>query len=84
MGARFTLAQALIILLALLWDLATSGESVTNGHGRTFPRSARVLMYCGYVVLIATVVLFLASDRSAKTTGCSVTVDGGVRDAFPR
>jgi len=29
-------------------------------------------------------VLFLASDRSAKTTGCSVTVDGGVRDAFPR
>src|SRR2546427_7097863 len=28
--------------------------------------------------------LLLASDRSAKTTGCTVTVDGGVRDAFPR
>ncbi len=27
--------------------------------------------------------LFLASDRSAKTTGCTLTVDGGVKDAFP-
>ena len=33
---------------------------------------------------VAESVLFLASDRSAKTTGCTLTVDGGVRDAFPR
>jgi NAD(P)-dependent dehydrogenase (short-subunit alcohol dehydrogenase family) len=33
---------------------------------------------------VAEAVLFLASDRSAKTTGCSLTVDGGLRDAFPR
>ena len=33
---------------------------------------------------VAEVVLFLASDRSAKTTGCTITVDGGVKDAFPR
>ncbi len=33
---------------------------------------------------VAEAVLFLASDRAAKTTGCTVTVDGGVRDAFPR
>jgi len=32
----------------------------------------------------AEAVLFLASDRSAKTTGCTITVDGGVKDAFPR
>ncbi len=25
-----------------------------------------------------------AVDRSAKTTGCTITVDGGVKDAFPR
>jgi rhamnulose-1-phosphate aldolase/alcohol dehydrogenase len=33
---------------------------------------------------VAEAVLFLASERSAKTTGCTLTVDGGVRDAFPR
>ena len=33
---------------------------------------------------VAEAVLFLASDRSAKTTGCTLTVDGGVKDAFPR
>ena len=33
---------------------------------------------------VAEAALFLASDRAAKTTGCTLTVDGGVRDAFPR
>ncbi|HEX3178157.1 MAG TPA: bifunctional rhamnulose-1-phosphate aldolase/short-chain dehydrogenase [Methylomirabilota bacterium] len=33
---------------------------------------------------VAEAVLFLGSDRSAKTTGCTLTVDGGVKDAFPR
>jgi rhamnulose-1-phosphate aldolase/alcohol dehydrogenase len=33
---------------------------------------------------VAEAVAFLASDRSAKTTGCTLTVDGGVKDAFPR
>lgn len=33
---------------------------------------------------VAESVLFLLSHRSAKTTGCMITVDGGVREAFPR
>jgi rhamnulose-1-phosphate aldolase/alcohol dehydrogenase len=33
---------------------------------------------------VAESVLFLASDRSAKTTGAMIPVDGGVREAFPR
>ena len=33
---------------------------------------------------VAEVVLFLATDRSAKTTGSMIPVDGGLRDAFPR
>jgi rhamnulose-1-phosphate aldolase/alcohol dehydrogenase len=33
---------------------------------------------------VAEAVLFLAADRSAKTTGCTLTVDGGLKDAFPR
>jgi len=33
---------------------------------------------------VAEAALWLASDRSAKTTGCIIPVDGGVREAFPR
>ena len=33
---------------------------------------------------VAETVLFLAGDRSAKTTGAMIPVDGGLRDAFPR
>ena len=33
---------------------------------------------------VAEAVLFLASKRSAKTTGAMVPVDGGVKEAFPR
>ncbi|MCH7706330.1 MAG: SDR family oxidoreductase, partial [Chloroflexi bacterium] len=33
---------------------------------------------------VAEAALYLASDRSAKTTGCIITVDGGVPEAFPR
>ena len=33
---------------------------------------------------VAESVAFLVSRRSAKTTGCILTVDGGVREAFPR
>jgi len=33
---------------------------------------------------VAEAAFWLASDRSAKTTGCILSVDGGVREAFPR
>ena len=33
---------------------------------------------------VAEAALFLVSDRSAKTTGCILTVDGGLSEAFPR
>ncbi len=33
---------------------------------------------------VAEAVLFLASERAAKTTGAILPVDGGLRDAFPR
>ncbi len=33
---------------------------------------------------VAEAALWLVSDRSAKTTGCILTTDGGVREAFPR
>ena len=33
---------------------------------------------------VADAALFYASDRSAKTTGSMLPVDGGLREAFPR
>jgi len=33
---------------------------------------------------VAEAAVWLACDRSAKTTGCIITTDGGVKDAFPR
>ncbi len=33
---------------------------------------------------VAQSVAFLLSERSSKTTGCILTVDGGVKEAFPR
>jgi NAD(P)-dependent dehydrogenase (short-subunit alcohol dehydrogenase family) len=33
---------------------------------------------------VAEAVLFLASDRSSRTTGSMLPVDAGVREAFPR
>ena len=33
---------------------------------------------------VAEAVVFFVSRRSAKTTGCILTVDGGLREAFPR
>lgn len=33
---------------------------------------------------VAKAALFLASSRSAKTTGAMIPVDGGVKEAFPR
>ena len=33
---------------------------------------------------VAEAALFFASQRSSKTTGAMLPVDGGVREAFPR
>jgi hypothetical protein len=70
-GGRFTLAQAVVILLALTWDIVMTGGAITTVGGRWFPRHSRVLIYFGYVMLVSAAVLYFSSFR-AQATGTSV------------
>ncbi|MBO0745978.1 MAG: hypothetical protein J2P43_13235, partial [Candidatus Dormibacteraeota bacterium] len=62
-GQRFTLAQGVVLVAAMLWDVLMSGESFTNTGGLAVPRHTRVLIYLGYTLLVVTTVLFLSSVR---------------------
>jgi hypothetical protein len=68
LGATGSLAigGAILVILALLWDLAVSGEAITNVPGRIFPRDMRVLAYLGYILLVAASVLMFASLHDEK------------------
>jgi hypothetical protein len=66
-GARLSIAQGIVILVALLWELIVSGEQLTNRHTRALPRATRVLVLCGYLMLVATAVLFFSSLREHGT-----------------
>jgi hypothetical protein len=63
---RFTVAQGVLLVLAFLWDLLTSGEQVTNAQGRLTPRFARVLIYVGYSMLSSSEVLFFTALRGSS------------------
>lgn len=63
---RFTAAQAVVLVLATLWDVAMSGENVTNVKGRHVPRHARVLIYFGYTTLVVATVLYFASRFTVR------------------
>ena len=57
----------------------------TVNAARVFPAfDDRGTLNVGAPADVAEAALYFASDRSAKTTGCILTVDGGVREAFPR
>jgi hypothetical protein len=60
-SGRFSIAQAVILVVALLWDIAMSGETLTNGGNRLVPRHARVALYFGYVLLTVVNILYFSS-----------------------
>ena len=66
-GARFSVAQAVVILLALIWDVTMSGESITNRGNRWLPRHSRVLLFLGYVGLVAVAILYFSSLQADGT-----------------
>ncbi|MCA1597447.1 MAG: hypothetical protein LC769_00225 [Chloroflexi bacterium] len=67
LSGRLSIAQGAIVLLALLWDVTMSGEEITNVEGRIFARHTRVLLFFGYVMLVATQVLYYSSLQVQAT-----------------
>ncbi|HXU12205.1 MAG TPA: SDR family oxidoreductase, partial [Candidatus Binatia bacterium] len=72
-----------------LWSEAVRQERA-KAHGvlpdqlEDFYRKRNLLKVRVLAEDVAQAALWLASDRSGKTTGCILPVDGGVREAFPR
>ena len=64
---RVALFAAVVLVVALLWELAASGEGVTNLHSKWFPRDARVMLFAGYILLVSSAVLFYSSLHDAKS-----------------
>lgn len=75
LGGRISLVQALFILAALAWDVALSGETITNADGRRLPRPGRLLMFFGYIVLVAAAVMYGSALSSDSGTALSPQLD---------
>ena len=71
-----------------LWE--TIGPSRARSYGiaseklSEYYRDRNLMKTPVYPSDVAESAAFLISSRSAKTTGCILTVDGGVKEAFPR
>ncbi len=55
-------SEVTIFLIALALDLVTSGREITSVDGPVFPRPARLLVYLGYMMIVSTVALFIATQ----------------------
>jgi rhamnulose-1-phosphate aldolase/alcohol dehydrogenase len=59
-------------------------QGIAPGEIEEFYRNRNILRAEVTAEDVAAAALFYASDRSAKTTGSMLPVDGGLREAFPR
>jgi len=58
---------AVVVLVAVAWDVTMSGDSMTNISSKFAPRSSRVFAYFGYVIVLSAAIVFYAGQRSAST-----------------
>jgi len=66
-ASRAAVAAAVILLVALTWEVATSGQSLLNRGSDAMPRASRVLLFSGYVVVVAGAILFFSGQRATST-----------------
>jgi hypothetical protein len=64
-ASRVAVWAAIIVLVAMAWDIAMSGESMTNEASRLVPRASRIFLFFGYVILLACAVVFFSGQRTA-------------------
>ncbi len=90
-ASRIAIWAAIIVLVAIAWDVVMSGESMTNEGTRRIPRATRVLAFLGYVILVAATVLFYSGQQVVGTGQAAeplfepeaITRNGLFRLAFP-
>ena len=67
--AQFSIAQAVVLLIAFALDVILSGEPITNAHSTALPRHARVMMFFGYILMGSALVLYFSSLHFQSTGG---------------
>jgi hypothetical protein len=80
-GSLSTVAFAGVFLVAVLWDVLTSGDEITNGQSLAFPRNGRVLLYLGYTLIAESVLLYAASIQVPVTGALSADIFSTDTDA---
>jgi hypothetical protein len=63
---QLNLLNVAIALVALVWDILSSGEAITNRHSEDIPRMARVSLFFAYVL---TTVLQVSISATGELTG---------------
>lgn len=66
---------AVVLLVAIGWEILMSGESMTNRHTSAFPRSARVAAFFGYMLALTATVMYFSGQQAVA--GHSVPVAPG-------
>jgi NAD(P)-dependent dehydrogenase (short-subunit alcohol dehydrogenase family) len=67
-----------------LRDERARAHGIAPGDLEEFYRARNILTLAVRAEDVAEAALFFASDRSSRTTGAMLPVDGGLREAFPR
>jgi hypothetical protein len=90
-ASRIAVWAAVVVLVAVAWDVVMSGESMTNHGTRRLPRAARVMAFLGYVILVSATVMFYSAQTVTGTGQAAeslfepeaITRNGLFRIAFP-
>lgn len=67
--SRIAVWAALVLLVAVVWDVLMSGDSLTNLSSGRWPRSSRVFGFMGYVIVLCAAILFASAQTIIGTHG---------------